>query len=107
MTRSAATILTLLMIFTGPLLTPGKLLRVLCPFDKVKGLPGISTPPIRMCTDAVDVLTFANLSWLSRSTLLYQGSQYVVLSWLSGSAIISEKLVGTPFTLKMTRCDPN
>ena len=38
-------------------------------------------------------------SWVSRSTLLYQGSQYVLSSWLSGSAIISEKLVGTPLTL--------
>ena len=40
-----------------------------------------------------------NLSWVSRSTLLYHGSQYVVLNRLFGKPIISEKLTGTPLTL--------
>ena len=40
-----------------------------------------------------------NRSWVSSSTLLYHGSQYVISNWLSGSAIISEKLVAMLFTL--------
>lgn len=40
-----------------------------------------------------------NLNCVSKSTLLYQGNQYVVSSWLIGKAIISVKLVFTVFTL--------
>src|SRR5688572_14304621 len=45
----------------------------------------------------------ANLNSVSRSKLLYQGSQYVVLSRLLGKPIISEKLVGVLFALRITR----
>ena len=65
----------------------------------MKGLPTISCPPMNTRTDAGPSLTFAILSSVSRSALLYQGSQYVVSSWLFGSAIVSEKLVLTPFAL--------
>jgi hypothetical protein len=42
----AATISTLLTIFTGPASIPAKLFRVLAPVVNVKGLPVISTPPM-------------------------------------------------------------
>jgi hypothetical protein len=38
-------------------------------------------------------------SWVSRSALLYQGSQKLLLSSGAGKPIISEKLVLIPFTL--------
>src|SRR5215208_4592364 len=99
MTRSAATIFTLLSTFTGPPFTPGKLTLVLSPTSRVNGLPGIGTAPIVTLMVAGEALTFPNRNWLSRSTLLYQGIQYVVCSWLAGNPIISEKLVGVPLTL--------
>src|SRR5258705_226783 len=100
---------TSLMICTGPLFTPAQLTRRLAPaartygygtFEGVEVQPLVfSCPPIHTCTVASVLLTFPNRSWVSRSTLLYQGSQYVLSNWLSGNAIISEKLVGVLFTL--------
>src|SRR5215213_496679 len=97
------------MICTGPLFTPPQLTRRLAPAASVYGLfEGspftrqplvISCPPIHTCTVAVALLTFPIRSWVSRSTLLYQGSQYVLSNWLFGNAIISVKLVGRLFTL--------
>ena len=89
----------LLWILTGPLLMPAKLLRVLSPAASVKGLPCISCPPMKTLTVACWFVVLANRSWVSRSTLLYHGSQYVVSRRLFGRPIISMKLVLTPLTL--------
>src|SRR5687768_9440469 len=99
MTRSAATMSWSLMICTGPALIPAKLLRVLSPGARVIGVGVLNVPPMYTLTVAVVSLTLAIRNCVSRSTLLYQGSQYVVSSWLFGSAIISEKLVLMPLTL--------
>src|SRR5215213_4506102 len=97
------------MICTGPLFTPPQLTRRLAPAASVYGLfEGspfkrqplvIGCPPIERFTVAVALLTFPIRSWVSRSTLLYQGSQYILSNCPFGSAIISEKLVGRLFTV--------
>src|SRR5258705_430879 len=107
MTRSAATIFTSLMICTGPLFTPGQLTRRLAPAARKYGYgmfegrqPLVfSCPPIHIFSVASVLLTFPNRSWVSRSPLLYQGSQYVLSNSPSGNPIISVKLVGSPLTL--------
>src|SRR5688572_27408892 len=48
---------------------------------------------------SVSVYGTASLNCVRRSTLLYQGSQLVVLNRLCGRPIISEKLVGVLLTL--------
>ena len=65
----------------------------------MKGLLGISIPPINTRTVAVEPVTFAIRSCVSKPTLFYQVSQNVVFNWLLGSAIISVKLVLTLFDL--------
>src|SRR5215212_8886001 len=97
------------MICTGPLFTPPQLTRRLAPAASVYGLfEGspftrqpliIGCPPIERVTVAVALLTFPKRSWVSKSTLLYQGSQYMLSNCPSGSAIISEKLAGTWLTV--------